>query len=73
VYKILKKQALSDVSKLMVVQHPRWRPRPGREFVIVRVDETGERIPLTSPILTATPNRHAHLSRKWAIHQADGS
>jgi len=48
VYKILKKQALSDVTKLMVVEAPRVarKAKPG-QFVIVRVDETGERIPLT--------------------------
>ena len=47
-YKILKKQALSDVSKLMVVQAPQVAPRAkAGQFVIVRVDETGERIPLT--------------------------
>ena len=47
-YKILKKQALSDVTKLMVVEAPRVarKAKPG-QFVIVRVDETGERIPLT--------------------------
>lgn len=47
-YKILKKQVLSDVSKLMVVQAPQVAPRAkAGQFVIVRVDETGERIPLT--------------------------
>jgi ferredoxin--NADP+ reductase len=48
VYKILKKQVLSDVSKLMVVEAPQVAPRAkAGQFVIVRVDETGERIPLT--------------------------
>jgi len=48
VYKILKKQTLSDVSKLMVVEAPQVAPRArAGQFVIVRVDETGERIPLT--------------------------
>ncbi len=47
-YKILKKQVLSDVSKLMVVQAPQVARRAkAGQFVIVRVDETGERIPLT--------------------------
>jgi len=48
VYKILKKQVLSDVSKLMVVEAPQVAPKAkAGQFVIVRVDETGERIPLT--------------------------
>ena len=47
-YKILKKQVLSEVSKLMVVQAPQVAPKAkAGQFVIVRVDETGERIPLT--------------------------
>ena len=47
-YKILKKQVLSDVSKLMVVEAPQVAPKAkAGQFVIVRVDETGERIPLT--------------------------
>lgn len=47
-YKILKKQALSDTTKLMVVEAPRVarKAKPG-QFVIVRIDEPGERIPLT--------------------------
>ena len=47
-YKILKNQALSDTTKLMVVEAPRVarKAKPG-QFVIVRVHELGERIPLT--------------------------
>ena len=47
-YKILEKQVLSDVTKLMVVEAPQVarKAKPG-QFVIVRVDEPGERIPLT--------------------------
>ena len=47
-YKILEKEDLSDVTKLMVVDAPQvaQKARPG-QFVIVRVDEHGERIPLT--------------------------
>ncbi len=47
-HKILKKMVLSDVTKLMVVEAPRIakKARAG-QFVIVRVDEHGERIPLT--------------------------
>ena len=47
-YKILDKQVLSDVSKLMVVEAPHVaRKAQAGQFVIVRVDEPGERIPLT--------------------------
>jgi len=48
VYKILEKKVLSDVTKLMVVEAPQVarKAKPG-QFVIVRIDEPGERIPLT--------------------------
>ncbi len=47
-YKILEKQVLSDVTKLMVVEAPHVarKAKPG-QFVIVIADEQGERIPLT--------------------------
>lgn len=47
-YRILEKQVLSDVTKLMVVEAPHVasKARAG-QFVIVRIDEYGERIPLT--------------------------
>jgi len=48
VYKILKKEVLSDVIKLMEVQAPHVaRKARAGQFIIVRVDEQGERIPLT--------------------------
>jgi ferredoxin--NADP+ reductase len=47
-YKILEKQALSDVTKLMVVAAPHVaRSAKAGQFVIVIADEHGERIPLT--------------------------
>jgi ferredoxin--NADP+ reductase len=48
VYKILHKEVLSDVTKLMVIAAPAVarKVRAG-QFVIVRIDERGERIPLT--------------------------
>ncbi len=47
-YKILHKETLSDVNKLMIVSAPEVarKAQPG-QFVIVRTDERGERIPLT--------------------------
>jgi ferredoxin--NADP+ reductase len=48
VYKILHKETLSDVNKLMVVAAPDVaRKAQAGQFVIVRIDERGERIPLT--------------------------
>jgi len=48
VYKILEKQVLSDVTKLIVVEAPQVaRKAQAGQFVIVRTDERGERIPLT--------------------------
>ncbi len=47
-YRILEKQVLSDVTKLMVVEAPHVaRKALAGQFVIVRIDEHGERIPLT--------------------------
>ena len=47
-HKILRKKVLSDVTKLIEVEAPRIarKAQPG-QFVIVRVDEHGERVPLT--------------------------
>jgi ferredoxin--NADP+ reductase len=48
VYQILEKQVLTEATKEYVVEAPQAarRARPG-QFVIVRLDEQGERIPLT--------------------------
>ncbi len=47
-YKILRKEVFSETVKLMVLEAPlvAHKAKPG-QFVIVRIDETGERIPLT--------------------------
>jgi len=48
VYRILEKEVLSEVNKLLVVDAPEVaRKAEAGQFVIVRVDEKGERIPLT--------------------------
>jgi ferredoxin--NADP+ reductase len=48
VYRILKKEVLSDVTKLMEVHAPHVaRKARAGQFIIVRIDEYGERIPLT--------------------------
>ena len=47
-YKILHKKVFSDVTKLVVVKAPEVaRKAQAGQFVIVRLDEFGERIPLT--------------------------
>jgi len=47
-YRILEKQVLSEAVKLMVVEAPVVaRKAKAGQFVIVRIDEPGERIPLT--------------------------
>lgn len=47
-YKILAKQTLSDVTKLMVVEAPQVaRKARAGQFIIVLIDDKGERIPLT--------------------------
>ncbi len=47
-YKILRKEVLSETVKLMIVDAPRVaRKARAGQFVIVRNDEQGERIPLT--------------------------
>ncbi len=47
-YKILEKEVLSDVTKLMVVEAPQIaRKARAGQFVIVLMHENGERIPLT--------------------------
>ena len=47
-YEILEKQNLSGVTKLMVIKAPHVaRKAKAGQFIIVRVDERGERIPLT--------------------------
>lgn len=47
-YKILKKEVLSEAVKLMIIRAPHVakKARAG-QFVIVRINESGERIPLT--------------------------
>ncbi len=47
-YRILRKEVLSDVTKLMEIQAPHVaRNAKAGQFIIVRIDEFGERIPLT--------------------------
>lgn len=47
-YRIIEKQSLSDVTKLMVIHAPHVvRNAKAGQFVIVRINEYGERIPLT--------------------------
>ena len=47
-YKIIEKQALSDIIKLMVIEAPQIAKKAkAGQFIILRINEFGERIPLT--------------------------
>ena len=47
-YKILEKEVFSEVTKRIVVEAPQVaRKAQAGQFVIIRIDERGERIPLT--------------------------
>ncbi|MCJ7739094.1 MAG: sulfide/dihydroorotate dehydrogenase-like FAD/NAD-binding protein [Anaerolineae bacterium] len=47
-YKIRNKEVLSEVNKLMIVEAPAVaRKAQAGQFIIIRIDEQGERIPLT--------------------------
>lgn len=47
-YPILHKEVLSDINKLMIVEAPAVaRKAKAGQFIILRIDERGERIPLT--------------------------
>ncbi|MBF0327955.1 MAG: sulfide/dihydroorotate dehydrogenase-like FAD/NAD-binding protein [Nitrospirae bacterium] len=47
-YKIVQKETLSDVTKLMVIEAPQVAKKAqAGQFIIIRIDERGERVPLT--------------------------
>ena len=57
-FKIIKKEPLNPSMTRMVIEAPfvARKAMPG-QFIILRVNETGERIPLTIPITTGRPER----------------
>ena len=61
-YKIQKAEKLADKIYLMDVEAPRVARhcQPG-QFIIVKMDEKGERIPLT------IRNLQKHLQKRWHI------
>ena len=67
-YPILKAEKLADKIYLMVVEAPRVARacEPG-EFVIVKMGEEGERIPLTIVILIVRQERSRSYSRPWEL------
>ena len=69
-YKILKAEKLADKIYLMNVHAPRVAShcQPG-QFVIVKMDEKGERIPLTSVIMTEKQEQSQSFSRKLELLQ----
>ncbi len=47
-YRILKKEILSDVTKLMIIEAPQVAKKAqAGQFIIIKIDSKGERIPLT--------------------------
>ena len=64
-YPIVKKEKLADKIYLMDVKAPRVAQycEPG-QFVIVKIDEQGERIPL---IITGKPVRSRSYFRRWEL------
>ena len=69
-YQILRAEKLADKIYLMEVEAPRVARvcEPG-EFVIVKMDEEGERIPLPSVILTERRGLSQSYSRQSALPQ----
>ena len=67
-YPILKAEKLADKIYLMVVEAPRVARacEPG-EFVIVKMGEEGERIPLTICDLIVRQERSRSYSRPWEL------
>ena len=65
-YKILKAEKLADMIYLMDVEAPRVARHcmPG-QFVIVKMDEKGERIPLTICDYDREAVRSQSYSRQW--------
>ena len=73
-YKILRKEVFSETVKLMVLEAPlvAHKAKAG-QFVIVRIDETGERIPLTiADFDCSRRDSHHHLPGSRQIHHANG-
>ena len=64
-YKVLKAETLAAKIHLMVVHAPRVASHclPG-QFIIVKLDEKGERIPLPSAITIARPVQLPSYSRR---------
>ena len=66
-YRIVEKQDLAPALKLMVVEAPHVaRKARAGQFVIVRIDETGERIPLTIADSDPPGGRSPSSSRRSA-------
>ena len=64
---VIEKQHLTEITKLFVVSAPRvaHNARPG-QFVVLRVSETGERVPISITTSTRRPARSRSSSRRSA-------
>ena len=69
-YKIVKKETLNSVVELMEIHAPfvARKCEPG-QFIILRVDEDGERVPLLSQIMTEKKRLLLLFIRYWDIQQ----
>ena len=67
-YQIVKAEKLADKIFLMEIEAPRVARacQPG-QFLIVKMDEVGERIPLTICVY----NSHNCFPDSWCIHRED--
>ena len=72
-YKIREAKQLTDNIFLMNVEAPRVAKHchPG-QFIIVKIDEEGERIPLTiCDYDIEEANRHHRIPDRWSVHSSD--
>ena len=70
-YKIVKKETLNNLVELMEIHAPfvARKCEPG-QFIIIRVDEKGERVPLTiADYDERKGNSHNHLSGCRIFHK----
>ena len=68
-YKILKAEKLNEVIYLMVVEAPRVAQhcQPG-QFIIVKKDDEGERIPLTICDYERSRNHYNRIPADWSFY-----
>jgi len=73
-FKIVKKKILNPQVKLMEISAPHVakKAEPG-QFIILRVNENGERIPLTIADFDREKGTVTIIFRKWENHKTTGN